>query len=352
LLNTNLEQYTIADFIDWHSQGRLTLNPHFQRNSVWTPAARTYLIDTILNDFPIPKIYIRSKIDLATKKSIREVVDGQQRLRTILDFAADKFALTKRSDTFVGSKYSTLSEDLQGQFLRYNLSVDHLMGATDSDVLEVFARLNSYGVKLNAAERRHAEFQGDFKWTVIAQSKKWDKIWSDFGLLTTTRRLRMEDYSLIAECMLILLDGVSDGGQDIITKRYKHYDSAIPEKEKVIEAFDDAMEVITENLPEAVVGPIANPPHFLMLFAAVAHARSGIPKGQLIGDQWAPHTKKLKISADAATSALLSLAEVIEYGTENEDLEPFVEASVSTTHRIASRRVRFPFYYAAVTAAV
>ena len=41
-------------------------------------------MDTIIRGKPIPKVIIRQKINVTTKKSIREVVDGQQRLRTII----------------------------------------------------------------------------------------------------------------------------------------------------------------------------------------------------------------------------------------------------------------------------
>ena len=135
---TILEQYRISDFLEWHNQKRLIINSDFQRGSVWTPAARAYLIDTILRELPIPKIYLRTNIDINTKKSIREVVDGQQRLRAIIDFSNDKITLPKRTGEFSGLKYSTLNEELKNIFLNYPLAVDQLVNATDNHVLEVF----------------------------------------------------------------------------------------------------------------------------------------------------------------------------------------------------------------------
>jgi uncharacterized protein with ParB-like and HNH nuclease domain len=108
-----LEQYRISDIIEWHEKKQLILNPSFQRGSVWTPQAKVFLIDTILRSLPIPKIYIRKKIDLTTSKSIREVVDGQQRLRAIIEFANDGLELTKRAKELEGFKYSDLSPDLK-----------------------------------------------------------------------------------------------------------------------------------------------------------------------------------------------------------------------------------------------
>src|SRR3546814_1397457 len=76
-------------------------------------SAKSYLIDTILRQLPMPKVYLRTRVDLESKKSIREVVDGQQRLRAIIEFSDDKFALSKRAGEFAGTRYSTLQTELQ-----------------------------------------------------------------------------------------------------------------------------------------------------------------------------------------------------------------------------------------------
>lgn len=205
LMPSILEQYRIADFIDWDKERRLKLDPEFQRGDVWSPAAKSFLIDTILRGLPIPKVYLRTSVDVTSKKSLREVVDGQQRLRAILDFADDKFILSKRATEFQGKKYSTLSEQYQTAFLDYAIAVDQLINAKTDDVLEIFARLNSYSVALNPPEKRHGKFQGDFKWAIRNASRAWKDFWKDFAVLTTQERVRMLDDSLTAEMSGILL---------------------------------------------------------------------------------------------------------------------------------------------------
>src|ERR1700744_4565967 len=88
--------YSINDFVQWSSQNQLVLNPQFQRRAVWSDKAKSYLIDTIVRGKPIPKIFIRQKLNVTTKTSVREVVDGQQRLRTILSYVKDGFPLARR----------------------------------------------------------------------------------------------------------------------------------------------------------------------------------------------------------------------------------------------------------------
>lgn len=74
--------------------GQLRLAPEFQRNAVWPPAAKAYLIDTILTERPMPLFFFQRGRSAQTGKPVYSVVDGQQRLRSIFEFLDDRFALT------------------------------------------------------------------------------------------------------------------------------------------------------------------------------------------------------------------------------------------------------------------
>jgi len=344
-----LEQYRVSDFLDWYSEKRLVINQDFQRRSVWTPEARTYLIDTILRQLPIPKIYMRTKIDVATKKSIREVVDGQQRLRATMYFADDKFKLGKRASEFTGHQFSTLSRELQEIFLGYPIAVDQLLKATDEDVLEVFARLNSYSVSLNDAEKRHARFQGEFKWAVYNSSKVWKILWEKFEILTVRQRVRMQDDQLTAEMYGILINGVKDGGQPKINYLYNTYDEYFVNEPEITSALNEVSSYFSENLGEALLGtPVLNAPHFLMLFAALAHAIRGIPNGDIEPQNMPAREEGALSNMKLVHNNLLKLAAVIEADEPVPGYDDFWRASKSSTQRIASRSVRFPVFYRAL----
>ena len=342
-----LEQYRISDFLEWYKDGRLSLNPDFQRGSVWTPVARSFLIDTVLQQLPIPKIYLRTNIDILTKKSVREVVDGQQRLRAIIDFGNDKLLLGKRAGDFDGFVYSTLSPELQQAFLSYPIAVDQLLNASDDDVLEVFARLNSYSVQLNAPEKRHAAFQGEFKWSVRQSSRSWQSLWDEYHVVSVRQRVRMEDDSLIAEMYGILLDGVCDGGQTNIDKLYKKYDPTFDLQGDTSTKLDSVLRLIIDNFASVLKGtPVLSAPHFLMLFAAVALATEGIPKSD---DVIVPDKDKTALSNfSMARSNLQQIAAIIDSDSPLPGYEEFWKASKSSTQRISSRKVRFPVYYRAL----
>lgn len=341
-----LEQYRIHDFVAWNENKELELNPHFQRRSVWDPQARTLLIDSILRRMPVPKIYMRTKLDTRTKRSIREVVDGQQRLRAILGFANGDYALTRRAQEFAGKRYTDLTDDQQERFLSYPLAVDSLVNASDTDVLEVFARLNSYTVTLVAAEKRHAKFQGDFKWAVHGAAKDWRTLWEDFHIVAGRDRLRMGDDSLMAEMFGIVLNGVTDGGAPKLSALYESKEPAFPEEREVRDRVDATLTSLLEYFDASIRNtPLSRAPQFLMLFAAFAAADRGIPVGQLSNELVSP----AQVDAGEANDRLALLVEALEDDEPAPRFARFVEASAGSTQRISTRTTRYRFYRWALT---
>ena len=65
--NFDSRTYSINDFLEWHDKGQLVLSPKFQRRSVWTDNAKSYLIDTIVRGKPIPKVFIRQSINVSSR---------------------------------------------------------------------------------------------------------------------------------------------------------------------------------------------------------------------------------------------------------------------------------------------
>ena len=87
--------YTIAQYCDDFISGRILVNPNYQRSpDVWPAAARSYLIDTVLNGFPIPKLTLYPATDLRTRRTTYEIVDGQQRTQAIVGFFQDEYAIS------------------------------------------------------------------------------------------------------------------------------------------------------------------------------------------------------------------------------------------------------------------
>jgi hypothetical protein len=356
MFQRTIHNYSIADFLELRAADRLIINRDFQRRSVWKTPAKVYLIDSILRGYPIPKMYFRSRVDPETQSSVREIVDGQQRLLAIFEFADDELRLTKRAGDLEGLRYSDLDEEQQSEFLSYPFVAEQLINASDADVLEVFARINTYTVALNPAELRHAQYQGDFKWLVHELSRRWEPFWEDYGVLSLSARARMGDDALTADMLLQVVQGPTGGETRNLDRAYREFDTSFPIADQATSIFNATLETLIEHIHSALEPPLTNPPHLVMFFAAAAHALHGIgiapvpwlqrldemperPKAPSTRDEW-----------DGVRDRLLTLADVIEQPEPpaDESIARFWNASRSRPVNLASRRVRFPFYLQAL----
>jgi uncharacterized protein with ParB-like and HNH nuclease domain len=115
----NKTQYKVSDFVSWQKGKNLNLSPSFQRRPVWKAGAKSYLIDTVVRGLPIPIIFLREKVSsISTLEPKREVVDGQQRIRTLFSYI-DKSLLKDykpKRDFFVVSEDH--NPDLAGKEFR------------------------------------------------------------------------------------------------------------------------------------------------------------------------------------------------------------------------------------------
>ena len=261
--------YSVNDLREWHERGELQLSPKFQRRSVWSDKARSYLIDTVLRGFPISKIFMRHDVDPRTKKSTRQIVDGQQRVRAILNYIEDGFKVSVIHNEEIGGKYySQLPIGKQRAILEYEISVDVLLGAEDAQVLDIFARLNTYTVKLNKQELRNARYFGAFKQTVYKLGYEYVAFWVKNGVLTEKEVARMAEAELASELAIITIDGLQDRKK--IDEYYKNFDDSFEKKKYVIVSFkqtvDTIAEIMREYLPASNFSKI---PLFYSLFGVI-----------------------------------------------------------------------------------
>jgi Protein of unknown function DUF262 len=197
-------------------QDQIELAPEFQRNSIWTRSAKAYLIDTILNDRPIPLLYFQRMTSAQTGKPKYAVIDGQQRLRAILEFLNDRFRLVEsKNKQYRGKKFSELAQRFKDQILDYDLYVQELFGYTEADIRDTFVRMNKYVVKLAPQEIRHAEHKGKFS-NFVERIGTWD-VWKKQRIFTPKQIKRMRAVEFVAELSILLLEGPQDKKRQLIS---------------------------------------------------------------------------------------------------------------------------------------
>lgn len=292
-LNVTKTLYNVSDFLEWQRGGQLNLRPYFQRGNVWTPKSKSYLIDTLLRGYPIPIIYLQIKTDSATLSNLRQVVDGQQRLRTILAFIdidcldsvedRDRFTLMRAHNSeLAGKPFAKLPKDARDRLLTTELSVHILPDRLpDSTLLQLFARLNSTGTKLNDQEQRNAEFHGEFKTLAYqlsyAQIDRW-RAWSAFSPQALAQ---MREVELMSDLIMAAVRGPAARTKKALDDFYRENDDDFPESSEVARmvprVFDEIDDLLEPDSRGRKLGAFQTQSWLYSLFCLLAASRFDVP---------------------------------------------------------------------------
>ncbi|MBO2925000.1 DUF262 domain-containing protein [Pseudomonas putida] len=268
---------SVANLRDMLARGDLVSNIGYQRSpGLWPNASRSYFIDTILEGYPFPKIYFHEFLDRKTKKVRTEIVDGQQRITTIQDFLSNKFALGKNSSNFQGKRFEDLDEEVQDKFLFYTISTDVIRDASYSEILQMFRRMNAYTLPLNAAEKRHSEFFGEFK-DLVTRVLDHNHLLYEWGVFTTRQIVRMNDATFIADLVLAMDEGVVSTSDAKLNSIYKKYDTTFPQSDRVESELGTVFNTISQEFSPVRDSYFTKPHAMHALFCAIYHNMYGLP---------------------------------------------------------------------------
>lgn len=151
------QNFTVQSIQKKYIYEEIDLNPDFQRSKIWTQKQKSLLIESILINIPIPAFYIDARIS-----GKWNVIDGLQRLSTIMDFTEDEFKLGKTEYlSLEGKTFSTLERKYQRRIEDYELSFNLVRPGTPVEIaFNIFTRINTLGTPLSAQEIRHAMNMG------------------------------------------------------------------------------------------------------------------------------------------------------------------------------------------------
>ena len=191
-----IETWTVNELLEKYNKGALDLNPSYQRRFIWSLKDQQTLIESLNKGYAIPNIFLFEK-----KVGKYEMVDGQQRTRTILGFINQQFK------TFDGKLYSKSEfKDL----LDYQIAVIVIEEIEyDENIENFYTLVNKAGVHLNRPELKKAEyFETKFLKLVteIAESDNFKKL----ALFSDTTSKRMIDIDFISELVTLLIEGNTD----------------------------------------------------------------------------------------------------------------------------------------------
>ena len=232
------ESIMLQDLLGYYDREELDIAPWYQRRSVWSKSQKAYLINTIHENKPVPSIYIRHTVDLESEKTIREVVDGQQRIRCVIEYHNDQFP-----SVHPGHKrpvhYHELKPRERIHFLQSALSVGYLVDATDANVMEIFGRINSIAKTLNPQEKRNALYSGAYKQFCLNEAVKRLEFWRTNRIFTDTQISRMTEVQFTADLVMNFSQGhLLDFSARLLDSYYREYDDAFPNASDVTKRLD------------------------------------------------------------------------------------------------------------------
>lgn len=172
-MNISPRGMSVMNLYQIYRNGCLLVNRKYQRKLVWTKEEKESLIDSVLSQYPIPLILLAEKGINEEGATTYEIIDGMQRLNALFGFIENEF--TVKGSYFDVTQHPTANtlssegvfspitgEDIKllGQkdcaaFLEYQLPISTFQG-TESEVIEIFGRINSNGKHLSPQEVRQA----------------------------------------------------------------------------------------------------------------------------------------------------------------------------------------------------
>ena len=169
---------------------KLLVLPDIQREYVWDNAKASRLVESLLLNIPIPVLYFAE-----TEEAKYEIFDGHQRVRSIVNYLNGLFPLTGLAvlREYRGKRFSELPEREQ-RFVRMRTLRTILISIESHPTMkfEIYERLNTGSISLNAQELRNSIYRGPFN-DLLHDLAKYSPFRELIGIKQPRRRMVNEE---------------------------------------------------------------------------------------------------------------------------------------------------------------
>ncbi|MEA5565547.1 DUF262 domain-containing protein [Anabaena sp. UHCC 0399] len=241
---------TVSWFWDLYNRKLLELDPPYQRRSVWNQDYKDFFVDTVLNGYPAPAIFIYQEI---TPEGVSKVsiVDGKQRLSTLFEFANNEFLVYEKAtiERFRGKYFKDLDPEDKQNFWKYQFAIEYVPSSDEKIISNIFDRINRNVIKLTPQELRHAKFNGDFI-TTVEELTSWmfEHLGGTFPTIDRRAKKQMKDVEMVAQLLLFLEEGVRAYNQEYLDKAFSDRDINWEVKEEIENEFRNTVKDIKKIL--------------------------------------------------------------------------------------------------------
>ena len=307
--NVGFDSYdiTVKQLIDMVGEQQINIAPDYQRKFVWDDVRQSHLIESIYLGIPIPSLFMATNED-----STWEVIDGLQRLTTLINFAGAPAASSGASGvplklkglekipSLNGGEFSDLPPNLKLSFLTRPVRITVLNDRSDHQVrFDLFERLNTGGISLHEQEIRNCVFQGAFN-DFVKQCAKDPRLDTLIKRSDRSGRGNVEELVLKFFAYFEYRQKFVHSVKDFLNEYMGAKTKSFTNKSELETVFDRTMEILVAHLPGGIVRakrPNSTP---LVLFEAVA-----VGVADLVKDNKSIDKEKLRsVLDDEALTAL------------------------------------------------
>ena len=343
---------TIKEINDDFRNGCLIVDPSYQRRRVWMEQDKVRLIETILMDLIIPEVFFwPAELDAETGASVTHIVDGQQRLTSIVDFLSgepSKFRLTSKYllDSAIKKNcgdlfFDDLSSEYKKNLWSYKISIVNIDRSFEKkDITQMFYRLNLTNYSLNPQEKRNST---ESKFGEMSEALSTMDFWKNHKVFSSSDARRMGDVSYCCSIYILAVEGIIDqtSGKKI-NDYYDDFADSFDEDGVLTKKIEDAMVIIDKLCDKTTFSFISKKAQMYTLFCFVF---------KLIDDNKEYKTEMFeKFKAFVFAYNLFRNEYSIEFhGDElrriNEGIKKYKLASSEGINKLANRMIRFQTLY-------
>lgn len=201
---------TIANFYEAYQLKKYNFEPEYQRKSIWSDEKKSFLINSIVKNFPVPPIFLHQKIDDSSGITKYDVIDGKQRLSAILGFLQNQISISDEEEDsdLSGLYFKDLDDpkyaDYKKRIWRYALSIEYIDTGDEAIIDSIFDRLNRNGEPLTGQELRNANYYSSALLLSVENMAK-HPFWAK--RLEVVDKARMEDLEFVSELYFLVSEG-------------------------------------------------------------------------------------------------------------------------------------------------
>ena len=207
---------TVAEINRDFREGKLFADTSYQRRKVWNDQDKVRLIETILMELIMPEVFFwTADRDSETGIALTHIVDGQQRITTIVEFIQgdiylnEKYLMNDKIKETCGKKYfSELDDEYRDKLWDYPISIVQIdSGCTKEQIKEIFYRLNLTNYNLNQQEKRNSK---DSIFGDKSEALSTYDFWQTTKLFSSTDAKRMKDVEYCCSIYILANEGIVD----------------------------------------------------------------------------------------------------------------------------------------------